>query len=75
MTIHEAERTGVESFQAGRLRAPSLNSDFIQAACQSPTSTLDLLDAYSHGWIIASLADGMTDEELPSKKELKRIMS
>ena len=73
MTIHEAEQAGVDSFRSGRPMAPALNNDLIQAICETPKAIIPLLDAYIHGWTIAHLAEGMTDEDLPSKQELKRI--
>ena len=74
MTKEIAERTGVLAFQGGKPMPPALNNAFIEAACHSPIKTVALLDAYIHGWTVASLAEREMDELLPSRKELTRIM-
>lgn len=77
MNTTQAKQHGVAAFKAGRGRAPALNKEFAQAACAagSTKETIRLMDAYLHGWTIASLANGQTDPTLPSVIELAAIES
>jgi len=73
--INKAQRAGVKAFNNGKDRAPALNQAFLKEACSSKINTIALLDAYLHGWDIANLANGETNQDLPSVIELKRILS
>jgi hypothetical protein len=75
MTTNQAEQAGVKAFNNGRKMAPAVNGPFIVAACGSETDTMDLFDAYIHGWTIAMLADGAPIPTMPSVSELARIMA
>jgi hypothetical protein len=75
MTTNQAERAGVQAFNNGRKMAPAVNGPFLVAACGSETDTMDLFDAYIHGWTIAMLADGAPIPTMPSVSELARIMA
>lgn len=71
MTESQAKQEGVAAYRAGYSRAPALNQGFVTAACATG-KTVQMMDAYMHGWTIASLADGMP-ADFPSVRELKKI--
>lgn len=75
MDRNQASKHGVQAYKAGKGRAPALNQEFATAACKgsSTKQVIALLDAYTHGWTIASLADGQCDSSMPSFIELARI--
>lgn len=77
MDVPAAQRAGVQAFRDGRPAAPALNPSFRDQAfraAQSPGGIIPLLDAYSHGWHIANLADAADDPTMPSVLELARIL-
>jgi hypothetical protein len=70
--IKKAQQEGVKAFQSGK---NCMTMAFTEYACKSEYSTLALMDAYNHGLTIAKLASGIDDSEMPSVKELTRIMA
>lgn len=72
MQINEAKMAGVEAFRAGKGRAPALNPGFTVRALEAG-NLLNLMDAYLHGWTIASLAHDAPLPTMPSVIELARI--
>ncbi|ATG93122.1 hypothetical protein CQB05_02890 [Paracidovorax citrulli] len=72
MQISEAKMAGVEAFRAGKGRAPALNPGFVTRAIEAG-NLLNLMDAYLHGWTIASLAHDAPLPTMPSVVELAQI--
>ena len=75
MNTAKAKQHGASAYKAGEGREPALNQEFTKAACDASSmrEVINLLDAYMHGWTIAMLADGATDETMPSVRELAEI--
>ena len=71
MNTTQAKQQGVAAFKAGKARAPALNQSFLVAA-NAAGSLLELMKAYTHGWTIASLANGAA-ADMPSVRELAEI--
>lgn len=71
MTRNEAEKAGVAAQQAGMGRAPALNGSFLKAA-SAAGNLIASMDAYLHGWDVASLAANAIAGS-PSIAELQRI--
>jgi hypothetical protein len=72
MNTTQAKQQGAAAFKAGKGRAPALNHAFLRAASEAG-SLGKLMDAYTHGWTIAMLADGVADQTMPSVRELAAI--
>jgi hypothetical protein len=72
MNTTQAKQHGASAFKAGKGRAPALNRAFLIAA-NATGNLLALMDAYTHGWTIAMLADGAEDANMPSVRELAEI--
>lgn len=74
MEILQAEKLGVEAFNAGLGRAPARNGAFINSMRGMRTrDMLKVMDAYLHGWDIANLAKDAVLPDMPSVIELARI--
>ena len=73
MTVSQAKKEGAKARKEGKPQAPALNQAFICSACASKVSTVTLLQAYLHGWSVAMLAEGATDPNMPSVRELAQI--
>lgn len=72
MNTAQAKQQGAAAFKSGKGRAPALNQAFLKAA-SAAGNLVALMDAYMHGWTIAMLADGATDNSMPSVRELAEI--
>lgn len=70
MNMNDAFKAGVDSFKAGKGRAPALNHDFLRRAVLAERGVNDLMDSYLRGWDLANLANGMPDD-FPSVIALK----
>lgn len=75
MNEKQARKEGVKAYADGRKKAPALNQAFLIAACKAEVKTVSLLEAYTHGWTIAMLSDGISDETMPSVIEFKKIFN
>jgi hypothetical protein len=71
MNTTQAKQQGAVAFKAGKGRAPALNQTFLTAA-NAAGNLLELMKAYTHGWTIASLANGAA-ADMPSARELAEI--
>lgn len=71
MNTTQAKQQGAAAFKAGKGRAPALNQVFL-AAADAAGDLLELMKAYTHGWTIASLANGES-ADMPSVRELSEI--
>ena len=72
MNTTQAKQQGAAAFKAGKGRAPALNQAFLRAASEAGNLAA-LMDAYTHGWTIAMLADGVADQTMPSVRELATL--
>lgn len=72
MNKANATKAGVQAYRDGRGIAPALNQRFLVAASASG-ELVTMMDAYMHGWTIAMLADGISDQNMPSVVELAKI--
>jgi hypothetical protein len=74
MNITQAKIEGVKAFRAGQGRAPALNGAFMNAMHNDTVEGINaMLDAYLHGFDIASLAKDAPLPNMPSVLELARI--
>lgn len=71
MNTMQAKAQGAAAFKEGKGRAPALNQEFLVAA-DAAGNLLELMKAYTHGWTIASLANGAA-ADVPSVRELAEI--
>jgi hypothetical protein len=74
MNTKQAQQQGALAFKDGKGRAPALNLTFLASASESG-DLLGLMDAYTHGWTIAMLANDVPDKSMPSVRELEEIES
>lgn len=74
MNTTQAKQAGIVAYKAGKGRAPALNMAFLEAASASG-KLVAMMEAYSEGWTLAMLADGCEDENMPSVKAVKALMS
>lgn len=72
MNTTAAQKAGVQAFKDGKGVAPALNTAFLKAAAATG-KLMDMMNAYTHGWTVAMLADKAPLDTMPSVRELAAI--